>query len=137
MTADGFLAREEQLREEISEHRRFLASLPDDDDFVSGIVRDQTERRIRFLSEELEAVTSKLLDLRFDDRLHSRAIQTSLLSNLLSRFQTALTYTGWALEAGPGIRGTPPSRIDRSTETEVLALAPGSFLVRIRKASLE
>jgi hypothetical protein len=137
MATDGFVARERQLRDEISEHRRFLSTLEEDGDYVTRMIREQTEERIRFLGEELEAFTEKLLDLRFDDRIHRRSMPTALLANLLSRLQTALTYTGWALEVGPGIRGEPPARIDRDTETEVVALATGSFLVRIRKSSLE
>jgi hypothetical protein len=137
MTADGFATREGQLREEISHHERFLSTLDDDDDFITQMIREQAQERIRFLSEELAAVTDKLLDLRFDDELHRRSMPTGLLALLLSRFQTALTYTGWALEVGPGIKGEPPARIDRSTETEVVALTAGSFLVRIRKSSLE
>jgi hypothetical protein len=137
MTADGFTVREGQLREEISQHERFLSTLDEDDDFITQMTREQTEERIRFLNEELKAVTDKLLDLRFDDELHRTSMPTGLLAQLLSRFQSALTYTGWALEVGPGIKGEPPVGIDRSTETEVVALAAGSFLVRIRKSSLE
>lgn len=131
---DALAAREQQLLDEVAAHREFLEQHPEGATFSSRVVFQQIESRIDELETELEA----LRDEHFTFRLvhqgrESSAIDTSLLGYLLTKLQTALTYTGWALMAGPGVDGAPPVSINRQTSTEVVALAPGSFEVTIRK----
>lgn len=83
------------------------------------------------------ALNEERLVLRFGVGSPEHALPTATLGLLLTRFQKALTYTGWALLSGPGIDGDPPARIERSTSTQVLALAPGSFEVPLSPQTLE
>ena len=119
------------------------ASLPgtQGDDFVMALMRDQAEGRIAALRAEIQGLESDVFELSFAERASfaKHSLSTTVLSNLLSRFQRAITYAGWARMAGPGVRGTPPTFVARALETEVNAFVPGSFSIELTpyEAALE
>jgi hypothetical protein len=130
--------RESQLRSQIEQQERILQALPDDETFSTSVVRNQTVALVQDLRAELEELRDERLVVRLRDETRDRlAIDTALLGQILTRFQSALTYIGWALFSGPGIEGNPPATLARRTSTEVVAFAPGSFKIAMRKAHLQ
>lgn len=129
--------REQQLRDEL---RRLSSDAPDEratTSFSGRLVRAQMERRAADVRAELDDLLDRRFVIRLINTRNAHSIDTNLLAQLLSRFQSAIHHVGWALRAGPGVEGEPPATITARTATQVLALAPGSFEIVLRGAALE
>jgi hypothetical protein len=96
-------------------------------------------RRLESLRGELDAALNRVIELHFERASDARysAISTSVLSQILGRLQSTLTFGTWAQRSGPQVIGTPPTSIERAARTEVVATPPGSFRVVVRKEELE
>ena len=125
-----------QMQAEAQSLRQLLSSTnraDEDEPFSVTVARAQTVDRIRALEEEMAELETDSFDLSFasSQAPAAHSLPTSTLANLLSRFQRALTYAGWARLAGPGVGGDPPALVARAFETQVNALVPGSFVVAL------
>lgn len=130
-----------QMEAELASLSEHLESVPPTDDFVLQLIRRQSEDRVSALRLEMDDLESEIFELSFSEKaaFAKHSISTSVLANLLTRFQKAITYAGWARLAGPGVHGPPPSLISRAFETEVNAFQEGSFAVELSpyEAALE
>lgn len=101
--------------------------------FAAQMLRRQASERIAALERDISQLDEDVFELAFAEKsdLARHSLPTTVLTNLLSRFQKAITYAGWARLSGPGIHGTPPAIIARAFETEVGAFGQGSFLVAL------
>jgi hypothetical protein len=128
---------EDFLREEIQWLEARRAQWPAADDPALRIMRAQDDRRVDWLHSELEAALSATLQIHLEAKLVKKpTIRTGVLGHLLSRLQSSLDYTTWAVHAGPGISGNVPASIRRAASTDVMALAPGSLDIVVRRSEL-
>lgn len=129
--------REVQLRDELRRLEAMDLNEEAASTFTGQLVQAQTDRRLSDIRQELNALRDRHLEVRLVDPRDGHAVDTGLLGQILRRFQSSLDYIGWALRAGPGIEGDPPTFITRRTSTEVLALPTGSFKIVLRGTTLE
>lgn len=137
----------DDLRTQLTAERDELAArldgraLAHPESVTSRLLRRQAELRMDAVSAELAATEGERFEMALVDTQAPQAhnVSTTVLANLLSRFQRAVTYAGWARLSGPGVVGVPPSLVSRLFETQVNAFAPGSFVVNLspHEASLE
>lgn len=131
----------QQLEVEYADLTTHLANIPEGDDLLGKLLRDQALDRASAIELELQGLDEEAFELAFAEKgsTSNHSLSTSVLTNLLSRFQHAITYAGWARMAGPGVHGQPPALIARLFETQVNAFKPGSFAVELSpyEASLE
>ena len=141
MTGDHLDLVRQQMEAELAGLTGLLEDSGEPQGFLGQLLRAQAEDRISNLGAELEGLESEAFELTFAEKgaLYRHSLSTSVLANLLSRFQKAVTYAGWARLAGPGVFGDPPALVARSFETEVNAFKPGSFAVELApyEAALE
>lgn len=121
-----------QMQAEIDDLTAHLRASPPSG-FASRLTRMQGESRVEAIQSELNGLGSDVFEMAFSEQASyaKHSLSTTVLSNLLSRFQRAITFAGWARLAGPGVHGTPPALVARAFETEVNAFAPGSFSVAL------
>lgn len=128
------MSRSENLRAEYLEHQEFLRAHPASGNPSAAFAAEQLNHRLAEIDDELAQIAEPHLDVRLVGDLTDRhSIPTDLLTALVGRFQKAMTWTVWALKAGPGVAGTPPAAVERSAAAEVYALAPGSFKLSLRR----
>lgn len=122
-----------QIEAEMADLNQHLAASVPPDDFLGQLLHSQAHGRLDALGAEMDSLESEVFELAFSDQetIAKHSLSTSVLTNLLGRFQRALTFAGWARVAGPGVRGTPPAAIARAMETEVNAFVPGSFAIEL------
>ena len=133
MTSEHLDLVRQQMEAELAGLTGLLEDAGESQGFLGQLLRSQAQDRVSAIGVELEGLNSESFELTFAEKgaLYRHSLSTSVLSNLLSRFQKAVTYAGWARLAGPGVFGDPPALVARAFETEVNAFKPGSFAVEL------
>jgi hypothetical protein len=128
------MRRDEELLGEVTRIDALLLTL-NAEDYTTKLVRNQMEARKTKIEDELLAANQRRIELRFIDQDNpaGHGLSTTLLSVLLSRLQSTVSYGAWSMVAGPGVQGNLPTSIERSAMTEVVAMPPGSFGLVLRK----
>lgn len=107
------------------------------DDLATELIHIQATRAATEARNELQQLLDQRLDLNLKSRDSETAVRVGVLGRLLTQLQSSLNYILWALRSGPGVKGKPPASIVASAAAEVLALAPGSLEVAMRRSDLQ
>lgn len=135
MSVEPLQALRQQVNEQLESLRSRLTSpaLAEPTSPAARALRRQVTLQIAKLEQELATAGAEGFEMSFAEvkAPDSHSIGTTVLANLLSRFQRAITFAGWARLSGPGVSGDPPRLISRALETQVDAFAYGSFVVEL------
>jgi hypothetical protein len=129
--------REDFLREELEWRARREWPASGSEDFAVRLLREQNTIRSRQVETELADLVNSRLEIHLVPNERRHSVRTAVLGAILTRLQAALDYGAWAMEAGPAVAGYIPAKIRRMAATDVMAVAPGSVNVVVRKSELE
>lgn len=125
--------REEQARDEIARHRRFIESAGPAEDFASQFARGQLEARIDELEGIIRGEMPRLDVVLGGEEAEQHRVPAELLGRLIRRLQQGITRIGWAFQAGATDEREPPVAIKRLTSFDVVAFSPSSFRITLQR----
>jgi len=129
---------EQQLRNEIADHRQALTELPVNDSFINRLARGQTEARIAEVETDLRDLLEPGLEMVLSgEEADSHRIPANLFARLVGHLERSLVRTGWALSSGATDERQPPVGIERAMALDIVALDAASFHISMRKSMVE
>src|SRR5690606_26707952 len=128
---------QEALERSIETFTAISEATSEADDLATELIHIQATRAATEARNELQQLLDQRLDLNLKSRDSETAVRVGVLGRLLTQLQSSLNYILWALRSGPGVKGKPPASIVASAAAEVLALAPGSLEVAMRRSDLQ